>query len=366
MVTIEEFLQMFRSKDTRIGYKTSLKQFFEVVGIPLSEYFNNGRRYENDVIAFLNYMENEGMKPKSIQCKLGAVRSYLVENEVDLPRRFWKRLKINGQAVTKDRLFTKQELRMIFDHMDLVARAIAFVQLSTALRIGDVLQIKRSDLHLTDKYPARFYYMNHKIRRYCVAFLTEEGRKTIEEWLKVREEWIMKYIWFNAVHKGLTDLGFEEFCEEKKLDNLLFPIRKSSVYRRWWVALDSAGLNERDPTTNRRVFHTQTFRQYMKSWCGKELKPQVVECLLGHTGGLNNIETVYNRYGSDCEESLAQDFLKVEHLLSLNGDEVQSRNKIENLIETIEKQQKIIDEMINRDLDKEWERKFVLNRKHFQ
>ena len=116
-VTIEEFLRLFRSKDTQKGYRVSLTQFFDVVGIPPSEYFGKGRIHEDDVVSFLNSLEGRGMTSKSIQCKLGAVRSYLLENDVELSRRFWKRLHINGQAITQDRLFTKEELRQISAHM---------------------------------------------------------------------------------------------------------------------------------------------------------------------------------------------------------------------------------------------------------
>jgi hypothetical protein len=50
MVTIEEFLRMFRSANTQRSYQASLTQFFDVVGIPPSEYFNNGRRYSDITI----------------------------------------------------------------------------------------------------------------------------------------------------------------------------------------------------------------------------------------------------------------------------------------------------------------------------
>jgi hypothetical protein len=84
MVTIEEFLVLFPNVNTKKLYRTSLNRFFEVVGIPQSEYFNNGRRYEEDVVAFLDDLEKNRKTSKSIQCKLGAVRSYLVENQVEL------------------------------------------------------------------------------------------------------------------------------------------------------------------------------------------------------------------------------------------------------------------------------------------
>ena len=353
MVTIEEFLRMFRSANTQRSYQASLTQFFDVVGLPPSEYFNKGRRYEDDVVAFLRHLEKKGMTSKSIECKMGAVRSYLLENDVELKRRFWKRLHITGESVTKDRLFTKEELRMIFNHMDIVGHAVASVQLSTGLRLDDVLQIKIRDMHM-EKNPARFYYINHKIRKNCVAFLTTECKTTIQEWLKVREEFMLKNIWCNHVYRGMCDLGFEEWMQENKRDNLLFPFTRDIVYSRWWRALDCANLNERDPTTKRRVLHTHTFRQFLKTWGGTVLQESVVEALIGHTRGLSDVRTIYNKYGSDCEEELAKDFLKIEHLLSLGVGDIHVETEMEKLKKLLENQQKMIDDLVRKDLERNY------------
>jgi len=274
-------------------------------------------------------------------------------------------LKINGESVTKDRLFSKQELRMIFSHFDIVSTTFHSLQLSSGLRLDDTLQIKLSFMHL-EKTPPRLLYYNQKIRRYCTAFLTSEAKTYIEEWLKVRESWCMENIWMHGVYRGQIAMGFEEWWEQNDRNLRLFPFGKSVIYTRWNEALDCTGLNQRDPTTNRRVLHDHTFRQYFRTFAGTVLSESVVEALIGHSGGLNAIKNIYNRYGSDCEEQLAKDFLKIEHLLMLGTGDVHAETDIENLKNIILTQQKTIDEMIKRDLDREWERKYVLDRKHFQ
>jgi hypothetical protein len=81
------------------------------------------------------------------------------------------------------------------------------------------------------------------------------------------------------------------------------------------------------------VLHTQTFRKYFRTYAGTLLETSVVEALTGHTGGLNDIKTVYNRYGSDCEEQLAKDFLKIEHLLMLGTGDIKSETELRKQIE---------------------------------
>jgi len=343
MVTIDEFLRLYRKPNTRKTYKTALKQFHIVAEVPPSEYFNNGRRYEDDVIAYVTDLETRGIAPKSIKTKVeGAVRMYLIENGIELPRRFWKRLKISGEAITKDRLFTKEELRMIFSHLDIAAHSVASFELSNGLRLDDTLQVLLDDLKLT-MHPPRFYYNNKKINRRCVAFLTTEAKTIIDEWLKVRESWCMQHLWIRSVYRGWTDLGFEEWFEQKNRSKRLFPFEKDVFYNRWWEALDYSGLNQRDSKTHRRVLHSQTFRKFFKSWAGSVLPEGVVEALIGHTGGLNDVKTVYNLYGSDCEEALAKDYLKIEPLLCL-GVDVHSENIETAYEQKLNKLQKELDD----------------------
>lgn len=322
MVTIDQFLALYVKENTKVGYRTSLTQYFDFLKVPPSDYFKDGRRYEEDVVNFKQHLKAMGRTSKSIECKMGCIRSYLLENDIELSRRFWKRMKITGHAVTQDRLFTKEELRRIFMHLDLLGRAFFALQLSTGLRLKDALAVKIPDLKL-ELNPPRFRYNNHKIERLCTAFLTNEAKELLREWLNNREEYMLTQMWKNAVFKGDTDVGFEEFCEENHLSDLLFPMTRNSIYARLWDALDKTGLNQRDPTTNRRVLHDHVYRKYYKSWAGTVLPSGIVECLIGHTGGLNTVNTTYNLYGKDCEEALAQDFLKIEPLLSL-GIEVAS------------------------------------------
>jgi len=258
MVAINEFLALFPNENTKKAYRAALTQFFDVVGVPQADYFNNGRQYENDIVAFMQDLERRGMAPKSVKSKVeGAVRSYLIDNNVVVQPRFWKRLNLTSEAITQDRLFTKEELRRIFSHLDIVGRSVASSEISNGIRLGDTLQVLLADLHL-EKHPARFRYFNHKIRRWCIAFLTTEAKIIIEEWLKVRENWCLEHLWLSSVYHGWTDLGFEEWWQDKKRSKRLFPFEKSVFYDRWWEALDCAGLNERDPHTHRRTLHSQT------------------------------------------------------------------------------------------------------------
>ena len=100
MITIDEFLLTFRSKNTKTGYRLSLQQYFEFLSITPENYFNETRKYQTDIMRYIEHMEQRGLCDKSIIAKMGAVRSYLADNGVELPRRFWRRLKFSSVPMT--------------------------------------------------------------------------------------------------------------------------------------------------------------------------------------------------------------------------------------------------------------------------
>jgi hypothetical protein len=155
MITIDDFLLTFMSKNTKIGYRLSLQQYFDFLTTPPEKYFSDSRRYETDIMRYIEHMRQQGLSDKSIISKLGAIRLYLGDNGVELPRRFWKRLKFSSVPITPDRLFTKDELKQIFTHLDVLGKSMFFIQLCAGLCIEDVLKININDLAL-DKNPPRF------------------------------------------------------------------------------------------------------------------------------------------------------------------------------------------------------------------
>jgi hypothetical protein len=78
---------------------------------------------------------------KSFEAKVGAVRAYFIANEIDIPRNFWKLNAICSDPKTRDRLPGREELQAIFTHMDAKGRAFYMMQLSSGLRIGDLLEV---------------------------------------------------------------------------------------------------------------------------------------------------------------------------------------------------------------------------------
>jgi hypothetical protein len=243
-------------------------------------------------------------------------------------------MKITGEALTQDRIPTKDELKKIVTHLDFLGRTFFYIQISTGLRIGDVLDLEEKQFDFT-KTPTRLRYYNKKIKKWCPAFLTKESSLVLKEWINNRNERV-NVIYRNAYKFCKQDISFEEFCKKQTNSKLLFPIADTGIYNRYNDALKKAGLNQRDEQTNIRLLHDHVIRKYVKTMLGRALPEAIADALIGHTGGINSLKTVYNRHG-DILDALAEDFLKAEPELSLTM-KVTSNKEIAEFRETLENQ----------------------------
>lgn len=80
--------------------------------------------------------------PEDVGFAVSAVKTFLLENEVELPELFWRRLDGRGEgtrALTIDRVPTNLDLRKILEHMPIQGRALFLILSSSVMRIGETL-----------------------------------------------------------------------------------------------------------------------------------------------------------------------------------------------------------------------------------
>jgi hypothetical protein len=334
-----------------------MEQYSSFVGEDLDHYFDAYQNAETikeqnkaldkimmDMTRYVKYLrtveivvksqKRKGYSSMSIQTKTGCLRGLFKYNHVVLPSTFWKQMKVKGQVVTQDRIPSKDELRRIVSHLDVMLRAYVFIKTSTGMRIEDLLAlpvpiaqnigknaqkvIPSIDFTTT---PTRVHYYQHKISQWTYGFLTKEGTLAVQEWLKVRDAEITS-IQKNAYKirvKKYKHLSFEEFCALRNDKDKLFPAGMSTLRRRYNEALDKAELGERDGNTNVRVLHDHTMRKFSKTMFGLVCSEAVSDALIGHTEGVSSLKRTYNKQ-SDMIDYLAQEFLRAEQNISLTTE----------------------------------------------
>ncbi|MCD6465955.1 site-specific integrase [Candidatus Bathyarchaeota archaeon] len=303
-----DYLSQFSSKSTVASYRSALKKFFQTVfdepvkdlDVAAEKYFSEARDHAKCVEAFMVAMK--AAPPKTRKAYLTAVRIFLLENEVELPQRFWRRLRgrIKGsRPVSTEKIPTREELRGIMQHLPLHGRALYLTLLSSGMRIGEALKIKIQDVEL-DKMPAVVHIRSEytKTGNPRITFISEEAKETLKEWLRVRD----RYLKAAAGKSHLHDKSVE--------DDRLFPFTAMNARAMWSNALEKTGNGKRDPRTGRLVIRPHVLRKYFRATLGK-YSIDLTEALMGHEGYLTE---VYRKYPNP-EKELGEFYKKHMHEL---------------------------------------------------
>jgi len=291
------------------------------------KYFEEPRRnYKEDVENF--YVSIKERPPKSVKLILSTVKSFLIENDVELPEKFWRRLRkrIKGnRALTIDKIPSNLELRKILMHMPIQGKALFSSLSSSGMRIGECLQLTLNDIDLGQnpvKINLRGEYTKSGSPR--IAFVSGEAKTFLEEWLKVRSQYLKAATRKSHLYKKSVE------------DPRLFPFESVTAYLIWKGAVKKAGLLEKDQHTNRYTLHPHVLRKFFRTRMATLIPVDVTEALMGHEGYLTD---VYRRYS---QEDLAKFYLKGESSLTLFSDakevtklrvEIEEKNKtLQNIV----------------------------------
>jgi integrase len=149
MRTLENFLDLYPNRNTKKIYKHGLKRYLqtiydsnEAVEELADRYFTQPRDYKVDIQRFQQSIARYA--PKTIRTHLAIVKTFHIENGVELSQRFWRRSvrRVKGnRARTRDRIPSTQELREILMHLPLIGKALFLFLSSSGARIGEALQI---------------------------------------------------------------------------------------------------------------------------------------------------------------------------------------------------------------------------------
>jgi integrase len=354
---VEKFLAVFGSLNTKRNYQAALFDFFaSVYGNPnledaekkrawtkqkAVEYLSEKREHESDINNFVTYMIK--LAPKSSRLKLTAAKMFLLESGVELPQLFWRRVgkHIKGsRALTIDKVPENSELRKIVSHMPIHGKTLVLFLESSGMRIGEALKLKLSNVTVVgDILRIQIPGSVTKTGNPRVTFASREAKESYEEWLKVRDKYI------------LSAVGKSHFFAKAREDDRVFPFLLQTAYRFWTNALGKTGMTERDQTTKRWLAHPHVLRKFFRTKLGSVIQSDVVEALMGHEEGLTE---VYRKYS---EKDMLKMYSEGEHALLLfgemAGDSQQLRQELNQVYRENYEMRSVIEDMKNRMLKTE-------------
>jgi integrase len=326
MTSIENFISELRTKNTKTTYKSSLFTFFDwKFGVQrsgrtatkeeLQNYETLADRYileENDYVKDLkNYaVSMQGIPPITAKTRMAGVKMFLEYNDIEFSSRQNKEIKKRmprGMAMTIEKDLDHDTLRKILTHMDVRGKALILTLVSSGMRIGEVLQIKVSDVDL-EKDPAEVTIRQEitKTRQTRITFLSAEASQALKEWLKVRDAYLKSSLNRNAgfVAKGIGSA-------KRPDDARLFPFSQQVARIAWLNAVENSNLHSVDEVTGRSQLHIHQLRKFFRSQLALSCPVDITETLMGHQGYLTG---AYRRYTKD---QMAEYYQKAEHLVTI-------------------------------------------------
>jgi len=336
MPRIEDFLSLYSKENTRRGYRTSLRHFFDVVYRNervnddshyetlaeryIQELEKKSRKLENDMLLFAAALSKNA--PITARARIAAVKEFMLRNGYDFSPvlvRDMRREIPKGYAQTEEEEMDRSTLKKILQHCDIRARALFLVLVSSGMRIGELLQVTLTDIDLNKK-PAQIRIRKEytKTRTARTAFISEEAAEAVQAWLKIRTAHMASAENRNA---GLVAHGLS--APKKKNDNRLFPYEYGTIDKVWDAALKKAELFSIDDITGRKTLHIHMLRKFFRTNAATKIPVDLAEALMGHTGYLTG---AYRRY---TKEQLADFYAKAEPALTVFiADDSETKEKV--------------------------------------
>lgn len=328
---VEEWLQEFKSDNTRRVYRAALNKYKQAIDIEdLGSYVNDSPDVASDMRKFLVYLQD---KPsKTIKTYSGAVKVFLQDKGVKVPEPSWNKIRRRGylpkraRAQTQDKKPTRSQLKKILNYVDIKGKAMILFLLSSGARIGETLQLQEQDFNLNSDPPSvhiRAEYTKGGVGERTIH-LSYEARDAINDWLRIKDK------------MGKRD-GRGTYQNKR-----VFPFTHHTAKTIWNLACDKAGLGTRDPRTNRRIYHLHSLRKFFRTKIGLDL--DITHALMGHA------EYLDDSYLHQEQEDIAQAYLEAMSNVSvysiLDSEIRQETEKLRKELQTLQQKEKSKNEKI--------------------
>lgn len=293
MTKLNAFYGSFNTQSTVSAYRWALEKYQSALKIKdLDQYLEEApqEKLNDDLKTF--YASIKASPPKTVGLLLTAIRQAFLWYNRDpaVLRMLLGRRSGVSTVLTVDRAPLNEELHRIFEYLalDNNERAVCFFSAlaTSGARFSEILSLQWPDVSLGN--PTCLTLRKTKTMAPRLVFVDRYTTGLLRD--------------FQSSSAGAGGKG------EK---GPVFPFYYKALFRSWNRALSRAGLDDRDPTTNRIVLHPHTLRKRFRTVCGPILARDILETLLGHSGYL---DSAYVRY---TPQELAREYMKAEPLLKV-------------------------------------------------
>ncbi len=271
---------------------------------------------------FTSYLVNIRMAPHSIKDYLSGVKKWLRFNDIEISNEKLKEIiELPRQyTITKDRIPTPEELKLIVYSCDLRGKALITLLASSGMRVGEALALRVKDVDFS-KHPTRIHLRpeitKDRQERWC--FISDEATEFLKSYLKDRITQKDAYI-FQGRHQGIRADGSRYLRGEWANE----PMSYWNADVIFTNALKKAGLYEKDEY-GRDVLHIHCLRKFFFTRLVPILGREITEALMGHK---EYLDSAYRRFTID---ELAEYYLKGMDAVSVTKTKTIEREDVEEI-----------------------------------
>ena len=142
----------------------------------------------NDLSAFIEHMQDRGLKPRSVKTRLGALSAFLrvlIEKEVIDPGVLKNKMRIKlPESLPK--AIDPDDIKLLLLVIEKVRdRAMVLLLLRTGMRIGELLRTKLVDINMKENRLEIFEAQKNRVGR--VVYLSDDAKAALNVWVEKRD-----------------------------------------------------------------------------------------------------------------------------------------------------------------------------------
>ncbi len=318
-----------KSRDTMIAkYQTWYNQDkadIRSICLSLDKFVRFMTKDHNDIIVYRNGVHErtfEKKTTKTIKLYFGFIKGYLrIAHGIKLTTEDVKDY-VRFPKVVKERRqpITPPTLKLLFGKCDPERRALYYVLISSGMRLGEGLSLKKENFHFNER-PIR-------VSLKAVDTKTQESRDT--------------YISAEAYER------VKPILDKKSDDEYLFhsysTIQRAVVNEiRYFSRLrEKLGLLQKYPDSRRYIFNIHAFRAYFHTKASQKHGTEYANALDGHTGYLEQYHRLTDKEKGDK-------YLQLEPDLMIESTQTEANKTKDQIITALQRRMEKLEKGIKRD-----------------
>ncbi|NIP61699.1 MAG: tyrosine-type recombinase/integrase [Nitrosopumilaceae archaeon] len=308
-----------------LGFRDFLKKEHNIDEL---EFVEQAKEEKLDVYTtlrdFVVFLDSAGYKPKTITTRLAAIKGYLRYLGLKIYTEDCKQIiRVPKNVKEPEAALTRELIQRVLRNASPKIQTVILMLVSSGMRIGELVQIKLSDIDFTTtpttvRLPARIT----KTRSARETFISAEATNSLKDYLVRAHSWSDNGD--NSHLDDLTIFGMGYLGEKRRKEHPLYPphlIATGVLMRQLKNYLAKLPeLDKKNPNGN-RIIHFHAFRKFFRTVVGNVCGRDFAEALIGHSFYMDT----YYQLSYEKKRDL---YLEAEpHLTMSNFEEVEKNVK---------------------------------------